>query len=173
MPGVDEGGLDPVKEGGGLQQGGDELDDNALPFAAGEIDCVLVTHAHIDHSGRIPLLVKNGYKGPVIATRLTCDLLRIMLMEFLGAPHGEGGDDHVAPPGEGLVEYLGQFLHRVAHPPPPEAQPLAAGVHHPLCGVPGQRHPGAAAGGRHRRREAVWGEDIGQGRRARARGEST
>ncbi len=65
----------------GLQQGGDELDDNALPFAAGEIDCVLVTHAHIDHSGRIPLLVKNGYKGPVIATRLTCDLLRIMLMD--------------------------------------------------------------------------------------------
>ena len=65
----------------GLQQGGDELDDNALPFAAGEVDCVLVTHAHIDHSGRIPLLVKNGYKGPVIATRLTCDLLRIMLMD--------------------------------------------------------------------------------------------
>ena len=65
----------------GLQQGGDELDDNALPFAAGEIDYVLITHAHIDHSGRLPLLVKNGFKGPVIATRLTCDLLRIMLMD--------------------------------------------------------------------------------------------
>lgn len=65
----------------GLQQGGDELDDNALPFAAGEVDCVLITHAHIDHSGRLPLLVKNGYKGPVIATRLTCDLLGIMLMD--------------------------------------------------------------------------------------------
>lgn len=65
----------------GLQQGGDELDDNALPFAAGEIDCVLITHAHIDHSGRLPLLVKNGYKGPVIATRLTCELMKIMLMD--------------------------------------------------------------------------------------------
>ena len=65
----------------GLQQGGDELDDNALPFPAGEVDCVLVTHAHIDHSGRLPLLVKNGYHGPIVATRLTCDLLRIMLMD--------------------------------------------------------------------------------------------
>ena len=65
----------------GLQQGGDELDDNALPFSPGEVDCVLVTHAHIDHSGRLPLLVKGGYQGPIIATRLTCDLLKIMLMD--------------------------------------------------------------------------------------------
>ena len=36
----------------GLQQGRDEYNDNALDFTAGEIDCVVVTHAHIDHSGR-------------------------------------------------------------------------------------------------------------------------
>ena len=65
----------------GLQQGGDELEDNALPFAAGGIDCVVGTHAPICHSGRLPLLVKNGFKGPIVATRLTCDLLRIMLMD--------------------------------------------------------------------------------------------
>ena len=63
----------------GLQQGQDEKNDNALPFSAGTIDAVLVTHAHIDHSGRLPLLVKNGFTGDIIATRLTCDLMRIML----------------------------------------------------------------------------------------------
>ncbi len=65
----------------GLQQGRDQHDDNALPFAADYIDCVLVTHAHIDHSGRIPLLVKEGYRGPVFATRLTAELMRILLLD--------------------------------------------------------------------------------------------
>ena len=65
----------------GLQQGRDEIDDNKLPFHPGEIDAVLVTHAHIDHSGRIPLLVKRGFSGKIITTRLTNDLLQVMLME--------------------------------------------------------------------------------------------
>lgn len=65
----------------GLQQGQDEKSDNALPFQAGLIDYVLVTHAHIDHTGRIPLLVKNGFDGKIFATRLTCDLMRIMLAD--------------------------------------------------------------------------------------------
>ena len=47
----------------GLQQGRDEHDDNALDFAPGQIDYCLVTHAHIDHSGRLPLLVKEGFQG--------------------------------------------------------------------------------------------------------------
>ena len=38
----------------GLQQGRDEVDNGALPFAPGSIDFVLITHAHIDHSGRVP-----------------------------------------------------------------------------------------------------------------------
>ena len=65
----------------GLQQGRDEHDDNALDFAPGYIDCVLVTHAHIDHSGRLPLLVKEGFTGPIYTTRLTGDLLSIMLRD--------------------------------------------------------------------------------------------
>ena len=55
----------------GLQQGRDEVDNRELPFNPADIDFVLVTHAHIDHTGRIPLLVKNGFHGTIIASRLT------------------------------------------------------------------------------------------------------
>ena len=65
----------------GLQQGRDEIDNTALPFHPGSIDVVLVTHAHIDHSGRIPMLIKNGFQGRIITTRLTADLLDIMLQD--------------------------------------------------------------------------------------------
>ena len=65
----------------GLQQGRDEVEDNALPFPAASVDAVIVTHAHIDHSGRLPLLVKQGFTGPVYCTRLTGELLEIMLRD--------------------------------------------------------------------------------------------
>jgi len=50
-----------------------------FPFNVNEIDYMLLTHAHIDHSGRIPKLYIDGYRGPVIATKATCDLCSIML----------------------------------------------------------------------------------------------
>lgn len=65
----------------GLQQGRDEVEDNALPFAPGEVDYVLATHAHIDHTGRMPMLYKNGYIGPIVTTRLTGELMQIMLLD--------------------------------------------------------------------------------------------
>ena len=65
----------------GLQQGRDEVDNSSLPFHAGDIDYVLVTHAHIDHSGRIPMLVKQGFQGRILTTRLTAQLLDIMLQD--------------------------------------------------------------------------------------------
>jgi len=65
----------------GLQQGRDEVDNTVLDFPPNYIDYVLVTHAHIDHSGRLPLLVKQGFKGQIITTRLTKELLNIMLLD--------------------------------------------------------------------------------------------
>jgi metallo-beta-lactamase family protein len=65
----------------GLQQGRDEIDNGELPFHPGSIDYVLVTHAHIDHTGRIPMLVKNGFSGRILTTRLTGQLMDIMLQD--------------------------------------------------------------------------------------------
>jgi len=65
----------------GLQQGGGNTNDQTFPFHPGEIDHVVVTHAHIDHSGRLPLLVKHGFKGSIYATEPTCKLLEIMLRD--------------------------------------------------------------------------------------------
>ncbi len=65
----------------GLQQGRDEVSNDTFPFAVNTIDCVLVTHAHIDHSGRLPMLVRQGFQGRIITTRLTAQLLSIMLAD--------------------------------------------------------------------------------------------
>ena len=66
----------------GMYQGqaAEEL-ENADPFAfdVDTIDFVLLTHAHIDHSGRIPKLFNEGFRKPIIATKATCDLCEIML----------------------------------------------------------------------------------------------
>ena len=66
----------------GLYQGKvtDELkNEEPFLFDINEIDFVILTHAHIDHSGRLPKLYKEGYRNPIIATKATCDLCSIML----------------------------------------------------------------------------------------------
>ena len=66
----------------GMYQGKAEDEwENSSPFAfeINEIDFMLLTHAHIDHSGRIPKLYKQGYRNKVYATKATCDLCSIML----------------------------------------------------------------------------------------------
>jgi len=66
----------------GLFQGIRELrrrNWNPLPFKPEDLDLVVLTHAHIDHSGYLPLLVKNGFKGPIYSTQATAELCSILL----------------------------------------------------------------------------------------------
>ena len=88
----------------GLQQGRDEVDNHVFPFSANHMDDVIVTHAHIDHSGRLPLLVKQGFRGRIFATEMTCRLLRIMLLD----------SGHIQ---ESDAEYLNRKLARSGKPP--------------------------------------------------------
>lgn len=65
----------------GMEQGKNIFENQALPVNPAEIDFVLLTHAHIDHSGKLPLLYKNGFQGSIYATEETCNLCRIMLRD--------------------------------------------------------------------------------------------
>ena len=65
----------------GMEQGVDVFVNAPLPCKAADIDCVLLTHAHMDHAGHLPLLVKNGYAGPVYTTDASADLCNIMLQD--------------------------------------------------------------------------------------------
>src|SRR5262245_44905535 len=51
----------------------------ALPVDAGSISSVILTHAHLDHSGYLPLLVKNGFRGPIYCTPATAELCKLLL----------------------------------------------------------------------------------------------
>ena len=74
----------------GMQQGGDNEhndDDNdntkgsAFSFNPEHIDAVVISHAHIDHSGMLPRLVAEGFRGPIYATDATCELMELMLLD--------------------------------------------------------------------------------------------
>lgn len=68
----------------GMYQGGadeEKMNEDPLGFTPADIDFVILSHAHIDHSGRLPLLVKQGFRGKIYATQATADLSRIMLMD--------------------------------------------------------------------------------------------
>ncbi|MCX7990706.1 MAG: MBL fold metallo-hydrolase [Proteobacteria bacterium] len=66
----------------GLFQGEDTNNNqNKFPFNSKEVDFLILTHAHLDHSGRIPYLVKMGFKGKIFCTKATFELTKIMLLD--------------------------------------------------------------------------------------------
>lgn len=62
-------------------EGADIKNTEAFPFDVSELDFVILTHAHVDHSGRLPKLVKDGYHGPIYSTFATSELSKIMLLD--------------------------------------------------------------------------------------------
>lgn len=81
----------------GLFQGSHELrEENAgdFGFDPTSIDLLLLTHAHLDHCGRIPLLVKRGFSGEIIATSATRDLARLVMMDSAHLHEEEARRDH-------------------------------------------------------------------------------
>src|SRR5690349_14231355 len=71
---------------GMIQGGADAPERNRLPFPfdAASIDAVVLSHAHIDHCGRLPLLVKRGYRGPIYTNKACADLVPILLRDSAG-----------------------------------------------------------------------------------------
>jgi metallo-beta-lactamase family protein len=78
----------------GLFQGSEKVERanaEAFGFDAASIDALLLTHAHLDHCGRIPLLVRRGFRGRIIATAATRELARIVMLDSAGIQEEEAG----------------------------------------------------------------------------------
>lgn len=81
--------------------------NRSFPFNPAKIDAVVLSHAHIDHSGNLPHLVKGGFEGPIFATRATTDLAEIMLRDsghiqesdaaFVNRKRAKRGQDPIEP----------------------------------------------------------------------------
>ena len=95
----------------GQFQGGkaqEALNYEPFPFDPKEVECVILSHAHIDHCGRIPLLVKRGFTGKIYCTDATADLLDVMLKDsgFIHEKDAEWKSKRAARAGKPPVEPL-------------------------------------------------------------------
>jgi metallo-beta-lactamase family protein len=83
-----------------------ERKNRAIPFPARSIDAVILSHAHIDHSGRLPLLVQAGFSGPIYATPATVDLCASMLRDTAHIAESDAEFVNRHHPGEEPVDPL-------------------------------------------------------------------
>jgi metallo-beta-lactamase family protein len=112
----------------GLIQGRpqDELRNREpFPFDIASIDAVILTHAHLDHSGRLPLLVRNGYQGPIYAHEATRDLCRIMLRDAAFISEKEAEWENRKRERKGLKEVSPLYTLRDAEATMAQFRPLA------------------------------------------------
>lgn len=109
----------------GMEQGRDVYENIRVPCAPSEIDYVFLTHAHIDHSGLLPLLYAGGFRGEIHATQATVSLCQIMLRDSAHIQEFEaewrnrkakrsGGD--IYTPLYTMQEALGSLEHFIPHP---------------------------------------------------------
>ncbi len=90
----------------GMEQGKNVFENAELPVSPGEIDFVVVTHAHIDHTGLLPLLGARGFRGKIFATKATCDLCDIMLLDSAGIQEFEAEWRNRKGKRKGEAEYV-------------------------------------------------------------------
>lgn len=93
----------------GMYQGkDDDLNMDEFEINPSEIDCLFLSHSHIDHSGRIPLLVKQGFKGSIYCSKPTYDLCEIMLIDsaHIQETEAEWKNNKAKRSGKKLVEPL-------------------------------------------------------------------
>lgn len=93
----------------GMFQGGKTLEamnQEPFPFCPSDVECVILSHAHVDHCGRLPLLVKQGFTGPIYCTDATADLLNIMLPDcaYIQQKETEWANRKAERKGEPLTE---------------------------------------------------------------------
>ena len=75
----------------GLYQGGRQIEEEnaaSFGFEPADIDFLLLTHGHLDHCGRIPLLVARGFRGEIITTAATRELARLVMLDAADEPGG-------------------------------------------------------------------------------------
>lgn len=116
----------------GMEQGANIFENQPLPVNPAEIDCVFLTHAHIDHSGNLPLLYKNGFRGKIYATEPTCNLCNIMLRDSAHIQEFEAEWRNRKAKRSGEGEYLPVYTVRDAEGAIGRLRPCAYGQRLPV-----------------------------------------
>jgi metallo-beta-lactamase family protein len=124
----------------GLIQGGpeDEARNRApFPFAPAEIDAVVLSHAHLDHSGRLPLLAAAGFRGPIYAHTATRDLCEIMLRDAAYLNEKDTEHENRRRARRGLAPLAPLYTRRAVERLMQQFRPLDYGLSHEI--LPGIR----------------------------------